>query len=188
MAILSSFYTVSINTLTGPPNSDGFIDHTKIEQYMATGAAPTTVAQSLTKERANIRFDLLNQNLSLSGNIYVNNPVATGGNATTSPTNFAFTAHVERGDSILSTADETSPGTTLTGAAALKRFVARALLTSSTNDQQEYYDPTPTGALTANGATVSAIRVGSRIEKVTAGKLANTVSEAEAVITVTKIL
>lgn len=185
--MLNTFYSVQINAISGPANSDGFIDPVRIQDYMVSGAAPTTKDQSVTKERANSRFDMLVQNLSIAGNLYVNNATATGANAITAPTRLDFTVEVERGDSVLSTKDENNAGQTLTGAAAIKRYVARSLISRRDSDFAEYYDPTKNDAVVANGATVSASRMGNRIDKIVVGALANTIAEAEAVITVTKI-
>jgi hypothetical protein len=185
--MLSTIYTVNINAISGPANSDGFLDVKTIPQYMAAGSTPTNLNKSLTKERANVRVDNLVKQLQLVGNLYVTNMNTTGADANTDGTAFTCTVEVERGDSILTTPDESNAGQTLSGAAAIKRFIARSLLVTQSDDYAEYYDPTATSALTANGSTVSAVRYGTKIGQVVTGKLANTIAEAEAVITVTKI-
>lgn len=184
--MLNTFYSVQINALSGPANSDGFIDPTRIEQYLAGGTPPSSLALSITKERANSRFEILTQTLGFVGNFYISNAIATGATANSAATSLTMTVEIERGDSVLVTKDENNAGQTLTGAAALKRLCARALVTGRASDYAEYYDPTATPALTANGATVNAIRVGPRIDKIAVGALANTITEAEAVITVSK--
>lgn len=182
----NTFYTVAITALSGPVNSDGFIDNKKIENYMAGGSTPTTAAQSITKERGNSRYETMISTLGMLANLYVHNPVATDGLANATPSAFSFTLESEHGDSVLVTPDESNGGALLTGALALKRVIARSLLVSK-QDFSDYYDPTLNNAITANGTMEAGARIGVRIEKVDVGKLANTISEAEAAITVTKI-
>jgi hypothetical protein len=182
----STFYNVAITALTGSTNGGGFIDNKKIEHHMLTDDGPSDADESRDKERANIRFDTMVAKLGLLGNLYMSNVVATGANSTTDASSFTFTVESEHGDSTLYTEDENNSGVYLTGNAAIKRSVARALIIDR-NDFGDYYDPTMSNAVVNSGETVSAVRVGTRIEHVIAGALANSIANAEAAITVTKI-
>lgn len=175
----SASFGVTIVPAGGATN--GFIDEMTIERYMAAGSTPTTLTQTTTKRAANMRFDFLQQQLQFEGNIYISDIVAAGGTATSAPTSFAFVATVERGLSSLSTKDETN-GTVLTGAAALKRMVARALLVSRTT-VADVYDPTLSAAKGDN-ASATAARVGTRITTITVPALAATLAEATGRITI----
>lgn len=161
--------------------TNGFIDQMTIERYMASGSTPTTLAQTTTKRAANMRFAFLQQQLQFEGNIYITDVEATGGTATTAPTSFSFTATVERGLASLTTKDETN-GTVLTGAAALKRMVARSMLVARTT-VANVYDPTLTAAKGDN-APATAARVGTRITTITVPALAATLAEATGRITI----
>lgn len=175
--MFATYYRVAITTLTGGANGDGFIDHNRIEQYMgaASPTIPTTVANSISKERANIRYDNMVSTLGLLGNLYIVQNVAVGADANTPATSYTFLLISEHGDSVLSTPDELNVGATLTGAAAIKRAIARSFMINNI-DFGDYYDPTTTSP----DATY-----GIRIEKVTAGALTTTISAGETAITVT---
>lgn len=182
-----TYYNVVITSLTGlGADGGGFIDSKKVEHYMVDGSPPATVAAAIDKERANIRYDNLIGKLGLAGNVYISNVIATGANASTAPSSFSFTMESEHGDDCLTTVSastEPSPGTVLTGAAAIKRVVARALIENRI-DFGDYYDPTVKAAFIANGSTVNAVRVGTRIERVVANAVANSITVAEAAISV----
>lgn len=187
--MINTYYTVSISLIGGAGTSDGFIDNTKMPKYMANGSVPTTATQSINKVRANHRFDNMVANLGLMSNCYLSSISATGANAIAQATTFAFTLESEHGDAPLVTPDENNPGQTLSGTAAIKRCVARAI-TTSWADAAEYYDPTSTtsqGTNNGGSTTSTAVRFGSRCEPVTVGALANSLTTAEAAITVTKV-
>jgi hypothetical protein len=105
--MINSLYTVTITPLAAASPRDGFIDSQSMSQYIDGGAtAPTTLAQGEAKARANMRYTMLCQQLQLNANIYMEEVVGAGGNCTTAPTSFVFIANVERGDSVITTADE----------------------------------------------------------------------------------
>lgn len=182
---ISTFYRVDIaaSGLGGAAPDDGFIDNKKIETYMAEGSNPTTVTQTLAKERANLRFERVREQLGLLGNCYLRSLVATGANATSAATTFSFTVECERGDQFLATYDELNEGEVLTGAEALERSIARALVTDFT-DKTEYHDPTK--ASTAGNA-MAYNRNSHRIETITVGALSNSIATVESGITIEKI-
>lgn len=167
------YYRIEIDGsgLGGPAPADGFIDDQPAKAY---DPLPTNQAASRAKERGNVRYgELIRQ---LSDNIspvnhtprQINAPSRDGD---TPPTRFDFTVVFDRPE-YLRTEDETNPGTFLTDAAAVTRFVARAL-TTTRYDNREIYN-------TASGNS-------SLIEALTTGSLAADVATAEGNITVTEI-
>lgn len=178
-------YRITIAGKSGSAGAatDGFIDAKRVEQYMAEGSAPTTYVNSVAKERANLRFRFLQQQLQLEGNIYIENIVAAGGNANTAPTSFVFTAIVERGDSVLFTRDETNNNAPLTGVDALKRMVARALIEGRTITT-DLFDPTTSTDDGAGGTKTAAARRGIRVETLTVAGLYLNLTDATASVTV----
>jgi hypothetical protein len=183
MTFSPTSYSVTIAGVVAASPSDGFIDNTKLEQYMAAGAPATTYVQAQAKERGNYRFRFLQQAVQFEANVYMENMDAPGGTGATAPTSFSFTAVVERGDDVLVTRDETNAGATLTGVACLKRWVARALVRQQTQ-MGVIYDPTEG---TTKGNTTPAARYGARIEPIVVGALAADLPTAEALITITKL-
>lgn len=183
--MLTTLYRVDIaaTAMGGAAPADGFIDHTPIENYIASGSEPTALANSLAKERGNLRYRAVREQLHQIANMAITNRVATGANADTAASTYSFTLEVERGDSVLSTRDESNNGAELTGAVAIKRAIARAMITPVTATTT-YFDPTKTAS--AGNATTAA-RNPAVIATVTADKLTTTLSAAEGVITVTKI-
>lgn len=180
---MQTSYSVQITNATAAAPGNGFIDPTTIEAYMAANSLPATYAQCQAKERGNVRFDFLQQQVQLEANVYMTNLTASGASATAEATSFSFTAVVERGDDVLVTRDESNPGSYLTGTAALKRWVARALVESRTCFG-DIYDPT---LATTPGNTTTAARYGIRTEQITVGALKTTLTAAEALITVTAL-
>jgi hypothetical protein len=181
--MLSTLYSVTIAGVNNAAPADGFIDYTTIEQYMAQGSIPTTYAQTTAKERANIRFKFLQQQIQNEANVYLTNFVAAGGSSTAAPSSFTFTAEVERGDSVLFTRDETNNNAEMTGMDALTRWIARALIESRTTIS-DVYDPTKE---TTPGNSTPAARFGVRETSITVGKLYSNLTTATAAITVTKL-
>lgn len=174
-------YRVTIAGVTATAPRDGFIDNKTVERHVADGAtAPTTYAQTTAKERANIRFDFLQQQIQLQANVYIVDIETAGATATTPATSFVFTAQVERGDEVLYTLDEQNVGQVLTGEDALKRWVARSL-TIARNTYGDIYDPTKT---TTPGNSTPEARYGVRLEKFDVGALAADLTAAEALVTI----
>lgn len=156
-----NYYTVSIAALTGgAAPDDGHVDHTTPEEYGTTTGFPTTKLLSLTKERANMRWEAILRQISMEIQpLQVSSVVATGATKDAPATAFEFTVAYDKVE-YLRTEDETSPGTFLTGAPAIKRWVERALTTDHTFNRFIYNpDVVPT----------TAIIQGPMIESVTAG-------------------
>lgn len=181
--MLSTLYSVTIAGVNNAAPADGFIDPNTVENYMAAGSAPTTFDQSTAKERANARFQFLQQQIQLEANVYLSNFVTPAGDAATPPTSFTFVAEIERGDDVLFTRDELNPGQDLTGIDALTRWIARALVESRTTIRM-IYDPTKA---TTPGNSTPAARFGIREVPVTIGALYSNLTNAEASITVTAL-
>jgi hypothetical protein len=183
----STTYDVAIEYVAAlSPESEGFIDPKKVEHYMVDGPAPTNVAASITKERANIRYDMMIGSLGLMGNVYISNVVATDADVDTPASLLEFVLVSEHGDECLVTADEENEGDFLTGADAIKRVIARVLISSRT-DFGDYYDPTEKAAFIADASTVNAVRVGTRIASVAVVAAADNLGDAESVVTVTLV-
>jgi hypothetical protein len=178
---ISTYYTISIANSTGAAPANGFVDNKKIEQYMAAGSNPTTYAHCQAKERGNVRWQFIVEQILRMANIYPSQMVATGASATAEADPFVFHAEVERGDSVLQTPDENNAGTTLVGIAALKRCVARGLIESRTSNR-DILDPT---LATTPGNTTQAARYGIRVESLTTGPASANLTAAEALITIT---
>lgn len=187
--MLSTMYQVTItNSFSNANTAAGFIDSKRTETYMAEGSTPATLAASINKERGNIRYRNVVEQLQTMANIYVTNTVANAATANSAATSFVMTLEVERGDDYLLTRDETANNAVeLSGAAAIKRCVARGLMVERLAERTEVVDPTASAGH-RDGATANAIaRVGSRIMDVDVGKLTNNLTTAETAITVTKL-
>lgn len=108
------------------------------------GGAPTTLLQSLNKERANMRWDAvvfeLGQLISPIRLADISKTGVIDGSAAV--TSLSFTVAYDR-PSYLRIEDSLNPGTYLTGEACIKRLVAIALVNDYDNPQ-EIMDPTIT--------------------------------------------
>lgn len=183
----NTVYNVTIqNSFGGAGSSSGFIDNKKVEQYMAANSTTTTLDQGVDKERGNYRFQSVVQNLQLMGNIWVANTNAVGGTATTAPTSFTMTLTVEAGDDVLYTNDELNNGAVLTGNAAIKRSIARAMVSYRNGYNTEVSDQTKTTGYRDGSTANATVRTGSRIMQIDVGALTNSVTTAEAAITVVR--
>lgn len=180
---MHTFYQVEIQGVTAASPRNGFIDPMRIEQYMATGSVPATYAQCEAKERANMRYETLIAKLQQFANIYITDITTPGADSVTEPSKLTFKAEIEHGDESLVTQDELSPGSYLIGAAALKRAIARSLIVGR-EDFGEIYDPTTS---TAPGNSMSVPRRCVRITRIEFGPLANNLTTAELLVTVTSI-
>ncbi len=185
---MSNVYDVVIDgsgfsALSSP--QDGFIDPTTIYQYMTqNGDAPTNLAAATAKARANKRFRNIILQVHFMCNAYVLALTPTGGDVDTPPSALTIRFEIEHGDGSLTTADESNAGQRLTGIAALKRCVARAMVMDQVRDT-EIYDPTAT-TIVQNGADVTIPRgIVSNITDI--GPVAANLTAAAAAITVTKI-
>jgi hypothetical protein len=115
------------------------------------GGTPTTLTQSLDKERATMRWDQTVANLGLLiSPVFLGEIVKTGSGLTVADAqlgtvpvaNMSWTVGYDR-PSYLYMEDELNPGTYLSGAACIKRLIARALHSTMISNQ-EIFDPTIT--------------------------------------------
>lgn len=165
--------------LGGAAPADGFIDHMTVAQRVAAGdAQPTTLSETLAKERGNSRYETLVKTLGLLSNMGITNQEATGATATTAATSFEFDVLLERGTDAIANEG-------LVDDAALKRLVARAIMIGRT-DRTDYLDPTESAAV-GNNAPAPAPRRGVVIDDVVVGSLTSVLATAEAAITVTEL-
>jgi hypothetical protein len=165
-----NFYTVTIGALAGgPAPADGHIDNKTAQQYgfdsiVNDGPSttfPTTNVLALAKERANMRYEAIIRQISdVIQPIQISGVVATGADEDTEATSFVFTVAYDRKE-FLRTEDELNLGTFLTEAAAIKRWIERALITDSVENREIFKpDVVPT----------TTVVQGPIIEEITAGK------------------
>lgn len=185
--MLSTSYRVEIAQIAGSGEAAGFIDPTRVENYMAAGAAAGTYAQHTDKERGNYRYKAVLQSVQSMGNLYAVSTEVPDGSPAAAPTKLVITFLVERGDGMLITADENNEGQELVEAAAIKRCVARALIQSRQNLACDIYDSTSTTGPKDGGTSTTAVRTGPRVTTINVAALADNLTTAEAAITVVKL-
>ena len=128
-----NYYTVSIGALVS-----GHVDHTTPEQYGALSDFPTTKILSLVKERANMRWEEIIRQVSVTIQpLQISGVVATGADEDTEATAFDFTLAYDRVEYVR-TEDELNPGVFLEGVDAVKRWVERALTIEITSNRFIY--------------------------------------------------
>jgi ribosomal protein S11 len=166
---------IDLSGFADPAPADGSIDPTQTYVY----ADVTTFELSEAKVRGNLRWGLVVSNLNFENTtINVTDIVVTGGSIDTQPTEIEFTAVYPNFDKIY-TYDEVDNVSILTGTDAIKRMIARALMTTVIN-VQPVFDPT---AVPTNGTAT--FPRGFRVESLETGRLTGNLVEAEAAITVT---
>lgn len=173
-------FRITISAISAAAPRDGFIDPTTIEAYRAAGSSPATYAQSVAKERANVRYRILVSELQRNGNLYIGTVTAAGADAVTAPASLVLDVTPDLSFDPVQTEDETDPGAILTGTDAIKRMVARALM-RGTEGRREIFDPTLSAA---PGNTTQALRRTPRLEDLTTGPLVASLAAAEASVTV----
>lgn len=180
------FYNVVVNDITTTSPGDGFIDPKLANNYLSVDSTtgqltgwPSSNDNALAKARGNVRWNIVKEQLGLTLNVLsVNNVVVTGGDINTDPTSVSFDVVYDR-PSALFTNDEYNTGVVLSGADAVKRFVARALLLSRSinytvlNSVENIPDP-----ISKSYETVS----------LEVGPVASDISSVNAVITVTEVV
>lgn len=151
------------------------------------GGYPITIVESENKERANMRWvQAISEMEQFATPSFVGNVVRTGnlnGNGTCAT--FQFTIGYEHPDQIITVAKESEPdsGNVLIGTAAIKRAVARAMVSDLTQNRK-LFDPT----LAAYGAFSNRPNA-QRIQSVTASgvDIVANIATVEQNITVTQI-
>lgn len=176
--MIHNFYRVTINNtgLLSTDPSDGFIDPTYPWQY--DNYADTNLL-SFAKTRANERWKNIIQQIELRTTPRFVNIDITGGDQNNPPTSIAFTLDFDRPEVVFDENPEQFPtATQLNGIDAIQRWVARALIMSRTNNVQIYKPETASKYNIVQG-------IGTMILEI--GPLCNTITDANSVITVTKI-
>jgi len=176
--------TISATGLGGAAPADGFIDNETPEEYKADpsfNALPSTLALSLAKERGNVRYLRIIQEVSTTiAPLYVLSINKPSAGPDADATTFDFTLVYDKPDfvytRVVSEDGTGTPGTLLTGATALIRLIARAISMDVTGNRNTF-NPTLTGGAGTPFADPS------KIEKITTAKIAATVTAAEANIT-----
>lgn len=179
---IPKYYRVQISGsgLGGTAPNDGFIDNKEPKEY---DPMPTTLENSKKKERGNIRYKEIIRQLSINISPVSYTPRninAPGRDNNTPPTDFDFTVVFSRPE-YLRTEDEKNPGTFLTGTNAIKRYIARALTITRT-DNVELFDPK-----TQTVGSTTVYTNPQQILEITTGSIAANLSTAEGNITVTEI-
>lgn len=158
------FRVVLPNTVDTAAVGEGFVDDRNVESF---GTLPASLANSLNKERANVRWEEILKALQESGSLGVSDIVKTGGTVDAAPTQIEFTVKYESEkvvwihdlvtdptgktvygpssdlDIVGSTRNETF--TNATEAAVIERAVATALSQPTFSDSREVIDPTTSG-------------------------------------------
>ena len=162
-----NYYTVTIGALTGgAAPDDGHVDFTTVEEYGATSGFPTTDVLALAKERANMRWEAIVRQLGTETHpLQISGAVAAAADEDTPATSVDFTVAYDRVEYLRTEDTEDSPGTFLTGTAAIKRWVERALVIDHTFLRQTYDPFTLADALPNPGE----FAVGPEVKSVTAG-------------------
>ena len=102
-SIQNIYFTVTLTNFGA--SSEGFVDNDKAETYIAAGATkPTTMNQTKTKARGNIRWDMLVQMLTENSSpIFLGNIVKTGSpDVLTAPATIQFQVGYDREETIVS--------------------------------------------------------------------------------------
>lgn len=106
----------------------------------AFGGQPSTLANSTSKEQSNMRWQLIVNSLESLATPFKMGEVSVAGNydGNAAPTSTSFTISFEYVDQIstIEQAGEPNPGNVLYGEAAIKRSVARALVSSYTTNRK----------------------------------------------------
>lgn len=181
---MGTTYDISITAINNAAPADGFIDPTTAYTYMdRDGDSPATLAAAKAKFRANMRYLAVISQITQMCNFRVLSVTPTGADADTPPTTLTMQIEVENDGHVI-TEDEDNLGVYLTGAAAIERCVARAMISSKAR-AGDYYDPTATQGRDVDGAASTPLPKGIVSAKETIGALAADLATAEAAVTVT---
>lgn len=194
---MDTYFKISINNPGVSGDSAGFIDNYHVVDYMKENGSvpPASLTASRNKERGWVRYNSIIKSLSILVNpIDVINIIKPASDVNTEATKFEFNIGYNK-PSYLKTEDETASYPSgpsiesgavvwqkpyLTDVLAIKRLIARAIITNDT-ETVFVYDPTQT-AWGSNGASA---KTGVISESLIIGRLATTLVNAEALITVT---
>lgn len=190
---VQAFRVTITNGSGGGAPADGFIDHLKIEQYglnLNTTPMGLDLNACKAKRRGNVRYlEMINQ-LQMVANCYVDpNSYTSDATESAEANTYVFHLYAERGADSFVTADELSPGDTLTGDDCIKRCIGRALI-ADLFKQIDVVDPTSATTFGVKGSGTSVVRFGVRIylaDDFEIGSYAPDLATAEAQIAVLAI-
>lgn len=173
MSLQLAYFRVSINAagLGGSDPADGFVDNKTPRDWSKTVGFPTTDAAANAKTRANLRWKEIMQRVSTQISPQIIDVDAPGATPDTPASSISFTLIYDREEFIFT--DDEINGGTLTLEAAIKREVARALVTDLVRHTQ-VYNP-------------SVEDYQDRLVQITVGKLAASIQAAETKITVARV-
>jgi hypothetical protein len=187
MSLFLAYYNVSISQTLAAAPSDGFLDFLRPQDYIVDSGPdletgwPTSLSNSLAKERAYLRWQTVIQQLETNVSpIAITATLAPSANVNTPPISFSFTIAYDRPD-YLYAYDELNSNAIITGTLAVRRFVARALISTITRNVS-ILDPTLVLGPSAH--------YGESIQVITVGPLftgAAALAAAEATITVAQV-
>ena len=182
---MTTLYDVTISSISKSSPSDGFVDPYRIDYYRALPDAPkgTDMDTMIVKKKGFVRWHRIECQLQTLGNIYISNISAPGADINTLPTSVSFRLFIEHGSDSLYALDEQNAGQKLTGLNALKRAIARALI-SALDVNQEVWDPT---TVSKNNVDYDVLKFGYRTIEVNVGALAASITEANSHITITAV-
>jgi hypothetical protein len=178
-------YDITIAGIGGTAPSDGFIDPKTVYAYMEANKTdlPTSYANALAKSRANVRNRDVMASIQTYSQMEIKSVTATGSpSASTPPSSIIIRVSVNDVADVV-TRDENNAGALLTGDAAVKRIIARALVKSMIG-VMDIFDPTKT---TAPGNATPAIRTGTRFNTETTGALYANLATAGSSVTITAV-
>jgi hypothetical protein len=178
---MTTMYDVTITAINKSSPADGSVDPFSIEYYRALPGASDgdTFANMTTRRKGHIRWSKIENQFSTLGNLYISNKVSTGGTTNAIPSSISFRITVEHGSDSLVTPDENNAGVMLLGALAIKRAIARALITSRVANY-DVWDP-------AKVASTNVEVFGYRIVSVNTAAAAASISESDGHVTITAV-
>lgn len=194
MALDYTYFKIALTPKEGKAPSDGFLDSNTPQNYityegttdfLGTGW-PSTNEKAMAKARANLRWITLLQTITLQVTpIDLKVTKNEGGSSDAPPSAFEFVLIVDRPEAF-NMEDTQNPGKFLTGVSAVKRLVAN-VLTSHIQKNGIVYLPEIGTANKVSGQPASPVHYGESVQTIIAGPVAEDISSAEALISVSII-
>lgn len=169
--------TVDLSGFTGVAPANGAVDPTKTYAYEDV----STYDLSQAKVRGNVRWDVVVHNLNFENTTKAIFDIVSDGTIDTAPTEIEFTVSYPNFNDLYTYDETNNNASIIRGLDAIKRMVARSLMTE-VNDVRTVYDPT-----SESNAGGEPFEIGFRVIKLQTGKLTSDLSTAEAAVTVTQL-
>lgn len=188
MSVEYTHILVTIKPKTGETPRNGFVDNNTSRMYIDVNNDveenwPETVELALAKSRAYLRWmNILDRITTTISPIDVR-VVTNDATANTEATNFQFVMVTDRINSIV-IEDEKNPGTFLTGADALGRFTAMALVDSFTKNTDVLI---PTNVADSMGSDTPKAQYGDSTRIIDVGPVADNLDDAIGLVSSTII-